>query len=218
MTKDLKLGNDLTRVTWDSKTVRGRNTNHLLANCRALYDMSYRQLGDLFNVSHETIRQRLQTFSEQYPDEWLVIESKKRYYDHYRDLYAKFDGDLAQIADELDVTLNKARMMLNDLIPKEDRIKQISIERRQKSLCHSVFSFKYVPGVNFEGQLTLWLTEQSKDVSERLYSYYINALDAPKDARFERFKDLRILEAWLKENVKIDDLIDKEVLWKNRKL
>lgn len=216
--KDLKLGNDLTRVSFDNKTVRGRDTNHLLANCRALYDMSYRQLGKLFNVSHETIRQRLEKFAKQYTDEWLVIESKKRYYDHYKELYTKFDGDLAQIADELDITLNKARMMLNNLIPKEDRIKQISTERRQKSLCHSVFGFDYLPGSNFEVNLTGWLDEQSKEISDRLEKYYIGGRDADKDERFIRFRDLRVLEAWLKENVDMNLLIDKEVLCKNRKL
>lgn len=213
-----KLGDDLTRVSWEGHTVRGKNTDHLLAECTALYDMSTRQLGKLFNVSHETIRQHLLKFAENYPDDWAIIEAKTRYYDHFKELYEAHDGNLVEIANELQITLNKARSLQNTLIPREDRIKQISLTNRQRSICFSLFGFEYAPGDNFEEELIEWLKHQDSTIRNRLTDYYIKGANVPKDARYDRFKDLRVLEAWLKENIQMTDLIDKEVICPNRKL
>ena len=219
MAQELKLGNDITSVSWNGWVIRGKDTNHLIVEMIAKLNLSYRQIAKIFNVSYQTIANRVWAFREQYPDEWLEVESKEKFYKIFKDLYYKHDTKLSIVASKLGISINKARHLRAQLIPREERIKKVSIKARQNILCHALFGFEYNTNDNFEENLKEWFKKIAKEPRKRLIDYYLNGEDTTLDERRQRMYDIDLVRQWLIENnIETQELINKEIICQNRKL
>lgn len=218
MAQDLKLGNSITSIKWNGWTIRGKNTNEVIVEMIAKLNLSRRQIAPLFNVSYQTICNRVNQYMEDYPELWAEIESKQKFYDTFKELYYENDTKLAPVAKSLDISINKARMLEKDLIPKSERKRRLSLDAKQNSICHALFGYEYNAGKKFVEYLKEWFKQIPKEARQRMISYYIDDNETTLEERVQRMYDIDLVRQYLIENVNTDELINKEVICQNRRL
>ena len=218
MAQNLKLGDNITSIKWNGWTIRGKNTNEVIVEMIAKLNLSRRQIAPLFNVSYQTICNRVNQYMEDYPELWAEAESKQKFYDTFKKLYYDNDTKLAPVAKKLGISVNKARMLERDLIPKDERKRRLSLDAKQNSICHAIFGYEYSTDKNFANSLKEWFSQVPKEPKERLTSYYLDNKQTTLEERFQRMHDIDLVRQYLIENVTVEELLHQEVICQNRRL
>lgn len=210
----MNLDNNIVAVYYKNWVFRGKDTNLTMLDMISRGGFSYQLVGDIFNVSKQTVSNRMMKIKELEPDLWDLAENRKLFYEEIIKVYNE-SHSIMEVAEVFEISFTMADKLVRELIP--DWKKHRLLERRLDYLAEFVFGPKYTAGEDFTNYIMPFINKLSPDAKNRLKKYIKTEDDPHSVERSYRKKDIgKLIDLILNEEVSIPDLLQKGVICRRK--